>query len=160
MNFSDNYSGPVRTRTVSNAISKPELERTAITVEQRVFEILNSQRAANGLEPLVWSDEVAVVARLHSENMAAEKFFSHRGSDGSMVNDRAFRKGLFNWTAIGENIAFLRGFPNPEQKAVENWMNSPAHKKNLLSSNWTESAVGVAITADGTYYLTQVFIKD
>lgn len=157
MNFSDNYAGAVRSRT---AAPEAEPARSALSVEQRVFELLNAERSAKGLDPLVWSDKVAAVARNHSANMASEKFFSHRGSDGSMVNDRAFRGGLYNWSAIGENIAFLRGFVDPEQMAVEKWMNSPSHRKNLLSSHWTDSAVGVAITADGTYYLTQVFLKE
>lgn len=161
MNFSDDgFAGAVRSRTVAGTGSGAESTRTAMSVERSVFKLMNTARAAKGLNALTWSEEIAAVARAHSNNMAGEKFFSHRGSDGSMVNDRAFRRGLFNWSAIGENIAFLRGFENPEAAAVENWMNSPSHRKNLLSSNWTESAVGVAITADGTYYFTQVFLKD
>jgi uncharacterized protein YkwD len=59
---------------------------------------------------------------------------------------------------IGENIAYMRGYDDPATLAIEKWMESTAHRKNLLGSNWKESAVGVAITADGTYYMTQVFL--
>jgi uncharacterized protein YkwD len=76
-----------------------------------------------------------------------------------MVDDRADRVGLGTWKAIGENIAFMRGFDNPSAIAVEKWMESTAHRKNLLTPNWTESAVGVVITADGTHYFTQVFLN-
>ncbi len=127
-------------------------------LERNLFELLNSERRSQGLPVLEWSEEVAAVARLHSQNMASEKFFSHRGSDGSMVDDRADRLGLGAWKTIGENIAYMRGFEDPAALAVEKWMQSAAHRKNLLGTNWKESAVGVSITGDGTYYLTQVFM--
>lgn len=127
-------------------------------LERNVFELLNGERRSQGLPALEWSDNVAAVARLHSQNMAEEKFFSHRGSDGSMVDDRADRIGLGAWRTIGENIAYMRGYEDPAALVVEKWMQSTAHRKNLLGTNWKESAVGVSITRDGTYYLTQVFL--
>jgi len=126
--------------------------------ERAAFELLNQKRAENGLKPLVWSNEVAAIARLHSQSMAANKFFSHRGLDGSMVSDRADRSGLTKWRSIGENIAFNRGYKDPIEMAVKLWMESTSHRHNLLSDSWKESAVGVAIAADGSYYLTQVFL--
>ena len=148
-------AGLVRTRTADT--SRKALP-SAASVERQAFVLLNAERTAKGLEELVWNDAVAEVAREHSRNMAEAKFFSHQGSDGSMVDDRADRMGLGNWSAIGENIAFLKGFDNPAEFAVEKWMQSPSHRKNLLGKNWRESAVGVAITPDGTFYFTQVFI--
>ena len=130
----------------------------ASDLERKVFGLLNAERRAHGLEALEWSDDLAAVARLHSSNMADEKFFSHRGSDGSMVDDRADRLGLGSWRVIGENIAYMRGFDDPAALAVQKWMESTAHRKNMLGANWKESAVGVAITKDGTYYMTQVFL--
>ena len=130
----------------------------AADLERKVFDVLNTVRRGQGLQDLQWSDDVAAVARMHSQNMANEKFFSHRGSDGSMVDDRADRVGLGVWRTIGENIAYMRGYDDPAALAVEKWMDSTAHRKNLLGPNWKESAVGVAITSDGTYYMTQVFL--
>ena len=138
-------------------IRVPESE-AAGKLERKVFEMLNTERRSQGLTELEWNEDVAAVARMHSNNMAEAKFFSHRGSDGSMVDDRADRVGLGSWRTIGENIAYMRGFDDPAALAVEKWMESTAHRKNLLGPNWKESAVGVAITADGTYYLTQVFL--
>lgn len=130
----------------------------ASNLERKVFDMLNAVRRGQGLLELEWNDDVAAVARIHSQNMAKDKFFSHRGSDGSMVDDRADRVGLGSWRTIGENIAYMRGYDDPAALAVEKWMESTAHRKNLLGPNWKESAVGVAITPDGTYYLTQVFL--
>lgn len=132
--------------------------RWAYEVERHAFDLLNARRASVGLSPLVWDDNIAKVARLHSRNMAEQGFFSHKGSDGTMVDDRADMLGLGRWQAIGENIAFLKGFDNPGEVAVEKWMQSTSHRRNVLASNWRESAVGVAVTGDGTYYFTQVFL--
>ncbi len=138
-------------------VRSPE-SAAAARLERKVFEMLNRVRRSEGLSELEWDDDVAAVARLHSQNMAEAKFFSHRGTDGSMVDDRADKIGLGAWRTIGENIAYMRGYEDPAALAVEKWMESTAHRKNLLGPNWQQSAVGVAITQDGTYYLTQVFL--
>jgi uncharacterized protein YkwD len=127
-------------------------------VERSAFEMLNKKRLEKGLSPLVWSDDLVAVARQHSRNMAEFQFFSHRGLDNKLVSDRADDAGVGRWRAIGENIAFNRGFDDPVGKAVELWLDSPSHRRNLLSDTWKESAVGVAVAEDGSYYFTQVFL--
>ncbi|MEQ1922692.1 MAG: CAP domain-containing protein, partial [Pyrinomonadaceae bacterium] len=128
------------------------------SVQHTVFDLINQKRAEVGLKPLIWNDDLEKIARGHSENMAEYDFFSHRGLDGKAVSDRADSAGLSKWRSIGENIAFNRGYADPIAKAVDLWLNSPSHKNNLLSPTWKESAVGVAITEDGSYYFTQVFL--
>ncbi len=128
------------------------------TLERQVFELINRKRSENGLQPLVWSERVAQVARLHSRNMASYNFFSHVGVDGKRVDSRANSTGL-SWRSIGENIAYNRGFGSPAERVVEQWMRSTAHRENLLSGGWKESGIGISITSDGRYYFTQVFIK-
>lgn len=134
-----------------NAFAPIELERLA-------FELLNAQRAAKNLPALQWDEDVAKIARMHSENMAKYKFFSHTGLDGTMVNDRADLCGVSRWKAIGENIAFNRGYDKPADFAVERWMKSVSHRDNILNDRWKQSAVGVAVADDGSYYFTQVFL--
>lgn len=130
----------------------------AFELERQVFALINQQRVANGLTALAWSDDAAKVARSHSENMANFKFFSHAGKDGLTVNERADDFGISNWRAIGENLAFNQGYDNPGTFAVERWMKSPGHRGNILNNRWTESAVGVAVSPDASYYFTEVFL--
>lgn len=144
---------PAASEGVVSAAAVRALERDA-------FQLINSERSLAGLSTLKWSDKIAEVARLHSNNMAERDFFSHKGLDGRMVDERAERLNMGPWTAIGENIAFMKGYQNPVQVAVEKWLQSPGHKKNLLSDQWTETAIGLAVTADGKYYFTQVFIRN
>ena len=127
-------------------------------LERKAFDILNEKRKEKGLTPIAWSEDMAKVARLHSESMAKNKFFSHEGQDGSMVSDRADALGFSKWRAIGENIAYNRGYDNPVEFACQRWMQSQSHRENILSPRWKEAGVGVAVTAEGTYYFTQVFV--
>lgn len=126
--------------------------------EQAAFKQINKIRQENGLNALEWSKDMAKVARLHSENMAKYKFFAHQGQDGLNVNDRADSFGFYNWIALGENIAFNRGYENPVEKACDSWMKSPGHRDNMLNKRWKEAAIGVTIAGDGTVYFTNVFM--
>jgi uncharacterized protein YkwD len=128
------------------------------SVERAAFDLVNRKRVEGGLQPLAWSDELEAVARLHSGNMAQFQFFSHRGLDNKMVSDRADDAHVGVWRSIGENIAFNRGFQDPITNAVNLWLDSPGHRRNMLSCDWKESAIGVAVAEDGSYYFTQVFL--
>jgi uncharacterized protein YkwD len=130
----------------------------ALQMERQAFDVLNLKRAENNLPPLVWSEDMARVARSHSQEMAQFKFFSHAGRNGSMVDDRADVLGFKKWKAIGENIAYNRGYEKPAEFACERWMQSVSHRENILNPRWQEAGIGVSITADGTYYFTEVFI--
>jgi uncharacterized protein YkwD len=141
-----------RQTAVRNSTASPAFE-----AEQRAFELMNAERQAKGLRMLEWDDELADVARFHARNMAENKFFSHRGLDGATVDQRAAQKGV-KWIGIGENIAALRGHSDPGSFAVETWMNSGSHKKNILSGQWQTSGIGAVTGDDGTVYFVQVFI--
>lgn len=129
-----------------------------MVLEQDAFQRINAERGTAGLATLTWSEKIAKVARLHSQNMADYNFFSHKGVDGLMVDDRADQLGMGKWQAIGENIAFMQGYQNPATVAVEKWLLSASHRNNLMGEQWSESAIGVAMTADGKCYFTQVFL--
>lgn len=152
---------PKNVEKLNNSNSTIALVTTVALInelERKAFEITNQKRKENGLPPIVWSEDMAKVARLHSESMARYKYFSHAGLDGSMVNDRADSLGFSNWRAIGENIAYNRGYENPVEFACQRWMQSQSHRENILNPRWKEAGIGVAITEEGTYYFTQVFL--
>lgn len=151
------FSASARAGVSSSGALTPAAVRA---LEQDAFQLINTERSLAGLSTLRWSDKIAEVARLHSGNMAEMDFFSHKGLDGLMVDERAEKLNMGSWLAIGENIAFMKGYDNPVSVAVEKWLQSPGHKKNLLSPEWTETAIGLAVTPDGKYYFTQVFIKN
>ena len=139
--------------------ARPPVHANTVSLERVAFNVLNQKRAENGLSPLAWNEKLAGVARLHSHNMAEFSFFSHKGLDGKMAAERANQMGLGQWRSIGENLAFSHGFQDPVAHAVRLWLDSPAHRQNLLDGNWRETAVGIAVAEDGSYYFTQVFLR-
>lgn len=147
-----------QTSKVSFNVSRNKT-RNVSSLEQEVFRLVNQTREENGLKKLAWSSEAAGIARLHSANMANYNFFSHTGIDGKKVDGRADSIGLSRWELIGENIAYNAGFDDPVQRAVLGWMNSAGHRRNILRDAWKETGIGIAVSPQGKFFITQVFLK-
>ncbi len=125
--------------------------------ERQAFNLINAERARYRLPALAWDGQLCRVARGHSENMGRRNFFDHEAPDGSNLLDRVSASGVA-WRSLGENIAYNQGQVDPVRVAVEQWLQSPKHRANILRGNYTHTAIGVARTADGRVYLTQIFI--
>lgn len=132
--------------------------RTVPEIERDTFLAINAQREKAGLSTLENSEELASVARQHSEEMATKKFFDHQSSDGSMNPARLQRAGITQWVVTGENLAKVHGFLNVVQTAILEWLNSEGHKRLILDPRFKRTGIGAAIDQDGTVFLTQVFI--
>ncbi|CUI77842.1 CAP domain-containing protein [Cognatishimia activa] len=102
-----------------------------------VANMTNQYRAKYGLKPLHISRNLERVAEAHGEDMARYSFFSHSGSDGSDIGDRALRAG-YQYCVIAENIA--QGHRSP-QAVTRGWIKSPGHRQNILDSDVTEIGV-------------------
>lgn len=147
-----------RPRIIYSKNTTTRASKAAFDLEKEAFRIINQKRAELKLKSLDWSDSIANLARQHSLDMADFKFFSHQGLNGGLIDERAGALGIDRWKAISENIAFNKGFQNPVEFAVERWMLSAGHRQNLLNPRWQQSGVGVAVSPDGAYYFTQVFL--
>jgi uncharacterized protein YkwD len=140
----------------------PRLSKSAPALygdlERRVFELINQERRALGLEELLWDETLAQLARLHSIDMADRETLSHLGADGADTVTRARAYGVRGWRALGENIAFNQGFDDPADMAVERWMVSPKHRANITNPFFTHTGIGVARAPDGRIFFTQIFV--
>ncbi len=123
--------------------------------EQQVFELVNKERAARGLQLLKYNYELARMARIKSQDMIDKKYFAHEsptyGSPFKMMESFGFK-----FSAAGENIAYGQ---RTASEVMNTWMNSAGHKANILSAAYSTIGVGVAKTAAGTLYWTQEFMK-
>lgn len=215
-------------------------------LEQDLHKLINKERRDRGIKELVWSDDLAKVARRHSSDLAREnENFTGFGlsCDYPLIHHEGFNFGIYNserlasekiyyFSKAGENIALLSGVShiisfwegdNIEQevercqdvrsvwdkdikdildgdisedeklkilkseiqkreiefkkskpvnivdsvwttkdilaqRTVEGWMNSPGHRKNILTEDFNESGMGVAYV-NGYFISTQVFIE-
>jgi len=126
-------------------------------MERSAFDLVNRERLNKGLAPLIWSDELAVIAREHSDEMAKFFYMDHTDREGRDVAGRAHDAGKDDWRSIGENLAYNSGYAAPVEHAVAGWMTSPHHRENILSGVWSQTGIGISVNSQGGYYFTQVF---
>jgi len=126
-------------------------------LERRTLEGINEIRVEHGLKPLHYHEGLTVAARQHSDKMARLDFFSHAGADGSTLEGRAKRQDL-EFQSIAENLHTSLGYDDPVSVALDGWMESKDHRKNILDGKYTHTGVGVAIDEDGRALFTQLFM--
>ena len=97
--------------------------------------------------------KISSVARTKSKDMADNNYFAHQSPTYASTGDMLRKSGI-NWSAWGENIA--SGQRTPEA-VVTAWMNSPGHKANIMSTNFSKIGVGYVTNSNGTPYWTQMF---
>jgi uncharacterized protein YkwD len=123
--------------------------------ELQILDATNAFRANYGINPLDYCDVAARTSRGHSRDMADRKFFDHETPEGSTVFDRYRKQGGRN-IGIGENIAmgFLTGV-----EALDGWINSEDHRKNLLLRQYSRLGAGVGYDqSNNMLYFTQTFV--
>ena len=97
---------------------------------------------------LAWNPALTRASLAHSEDMVAHNFFSHTGSNGSDIGQRATAAG-YAWSFVGENIA--AGYASINT-VVGGWMASPGHCANIMNANFNDIGLAcVAGTAGNTY---------
>lgn len=103
---------------------------------------LNAERAARGLPALKLNAALDKAAQGHACDNARRHSTSHVSSDGSHLQRRLKRVG-YDFATAAENTG--RGFASGK-RAVDWWMNSPKHKKNMLMADTREIGVGIALS--------------
>lgn len=112
------------------------------TYEHRLVELLNDERASNGLPPLKKSDNLFDAARFHAWDMCKLGYFSHdsRNSNDKVTCQTGERISKFyNWKVYRENIGY--GYSSPKE-ANNRWIQSEVHYDNMLADDVRE--IGVA----------------
>ena len=124
-------------------------------LEQDVLSNVNFLRRQHGLAALRLSSKLAAAARLHSTEMAQRGYFSHDSANGTSFDKRIGRfytSGGKRYWSVGENLLWS----SPDVSAsstLDMWLNSPEHKKILLTARWREIGLAAVHTpaAPGTY---------
>ena len=119
-----------------------------------VLALVNAERDAAGLAPLAWHEAAAACSQHHNSDMRDRDYFAHNTPEGQTPGDR-LRGHSVEAEAWGENLA--RGYPDADS-VVRAWMESPAHRDNILYPGFTHLGVGVLITDGGPYY-GQTFLR-
>lgn len=142
------------TATVPSTGSSSGSRSSFASFQSQVIQLVNEQRAANGLKPLTANSQLNNTATLKSQDMAKLNYFDHTSPTYGSPFDMMKKYGISYRTA-GENIAM--GQTTPAQ-VMQGWMNSPGHRANILNASFTQIGVGIAKNAQGQLIWTQQFI--
>ncbi|WP_344879525.1 CAP domain-containing protein [Allokutzneria multivorans] len=141
--------GAVLATTLAPGTANAQVDPDPAVETLRVLELTNGHRAEAGCPALTPNPQLVASAQAHSDDMAAQNYFSHTGKDGSNPGERMARAG-FVGRSWAENIA--AGYRDAET-TVRQWMNSEGHRKNILNCDLRELGVGF-VSKPGTKYKT------
>ncbi|HJW62604.1 MAG TPA: CAP domain-containing protein, partial [Actinomycetes bacterium] len=124
---------------------------TAQKLASDLFDRLNAERRARGLAALDWDGDLARVAGDWSAEMASSGNFRHRdlGAAGRLP-------GMAKFSALGENIAWVEGYPSMGNQLHVGWMRSEGHRANMLQRGFDSVGIGV-VCSGGRAWATQNF---
>ncbi|MBO5335930.1 MAG: hypothetical protein J6A94_02210 [Lachnospiraceae bacterium] len=105
---------------------------------KEVFDKINAERKAAGLNELVWDEGLYELAFTRCDE-----------------NDKHASKR----TGTGENYQWAT-YEADADKIHENWKNSTGHYKNYMSDNNAHGAVGIKINEDGSYTAYELFTDE
>jgi len=122
--------------------------------EQITLNLVNSERAAQGLSTLTLDPELSRLARIKSEDMRDNHYFAHESPTYGRVADMLTRFG-YSYAGCGENIAHHATV----ERAHVAFMSSEGHRRNILASSWTKIGIGVCYDANCYVYVTEIFAR-
>lgn len=131
-----------------------EVPAELVWMQQSVHEQVNAYRAEKGLPPLTLDPFLTSLCQQHCLAMASgEVEPGHDGIAERAQEARDYYGGTLNF---GKNVALNLGFSDPPTVAVEGWINSSGHERQMVGS-FELTGIGVAHSG-GMYYFTQIFV--
>jgi len=122
--------------------------------EQEILRLVNLERARAGLNSLRLDRSLQTAARHHSRIMADAHQLSHEFGAEPRFDKRLALAGA-SFDVSGENVAFNQ----TADGAHQGLMNSPPHRKNILSPEF--NAIGIGVVRSGSdIWVTQDFARE
>ena len=125
--------------TASAACYSPNSKEKAFTRK------MNNARDNAGKGSLRLDPELSKAAKVHTREMVKKDLLHHTPSD-------TLRRRVTNWSILGENV----GVGGTVSSLHTAFMNSTAHRANILLSDFRHVGVGV-INDDGRLWVTVIF---
>jgi len=116
--------------------NSPAIQLT--NAEAELLKKTNEVRARHGRAPLRMSPHLMESARRHASWMASAGSLTHTSDQ------------------VAENIAWGQ---EDVDAAIDSWMNSPGHRANMLSEEYTEIGVAGYYVEGGRIYWCQQFLR-
>lgn len=132
-------------------------------METACLEATATERLAEGVGGLAVDDGLRWIARYYAAQLAMSMVLEHEDAGGRHAADRV---GILHRRLVGacaENLyannLFDDGRPAAAGRlALDNLMQSPGHRRNLLDPRWTHAGYGAALGPDGVV-VVQLFTE-
>ncbi len=121
------------------------------TLKDAIIRAVNRERSVLELPALTYNANLTSSAQQYAEDMESRDFFSHTSPEGEGPQQRIEHAGYATlssetcncrgyYASFGENLA--KGQQTVDD-VMEDWMHSPDHRKNILSTLFTEIGIGI-----------------
>lgn len=134
--------------------------------EAYIIWLTNEARLAEGQSILVPDPTVSLVARLHSNEMRDQDYFSHTSATAGLTSVQDRFRAIFTYKPrlIGENLSRRWGSqyslcPEKVLQSHHELMNSPGHRKNIVFPTFEWIGIGISVNSNGDYWITEVFVE-
>lgn len=146
----DDKASGMPTKTAGTVVQPPASESLIDAAAdpafvQKVIELTNRKRQEAGLPPLMRQKQLTTAAMWLAKDMQEKDYLDHEDSLKRDLSQRLTKFEYSGFRTIGENIS--RGQQTPEE-VVATWMESPGHRANILSPEFTEIGVGYVAAAE------------
>ena len=122
------------------------------TLAEQIFILTNNEREKEGLEELEYNEKLQDAADTRAKECADR--FSHTRPNGTSCHTIV---ADLDYKVTGENLVKADKPIATAQTLVQAWMDSEAHRDNILLKDFTSMAVGVYET-DDMVYAVQIFM--
>jgi uncharacterized protein YkwD len=126
-----------------------------LEVRRAMLARVNAERAKAGVRLLALDPSLNTAAQAHAADMLARSYYNHESPEGKRPRDRVQAQGYLA-RMVGENIA--RGALSVDE-AVDGWLRSSEHRRNLLHGDFTDLGIGLAVGKGAVGY-TAVWVQN
>ena len=154
-------------KLISSGSSIPKIKQTVSVshdyydAEMKAFNEINAERTKNGLSPLTWNEGLYAGAKIRAQEhyefidlgIGAGPHKRKNGDDFYTAVTETSDYSFSSFCVWGENC----GGNSNSGDFVNGWMNSSAHKANMLYNGYSQMAVAI-IFARSTYYASCIFV--
>ena len=154
-------------KLISSGSSIPKIKQTVSVshdyydAEMKAFNEINAERTKNGLSPLTWNEGLYAGAKIRAQEhyefidlgIGAGPHKRKNGDDFYTAVTETSDYSFGSFCVWGENC----GGNSNSGDFVNGWMNSSAHKANMLYNEYSQMAVAI-IFARSTYYASCIFV--
>ena len=124
-----------------------------VLLQSKIISETNLQRQQNGnLPALKENTKLDEAASAKANDMFLNQYFEHVSLSG-VDPGKLVQSFGYDYIIVGENL--ILGNFSSEKEVVQDWMNSPGHRANILNNRYAE--IGVAVIK-GTYKGETVWI--